>query len=46
MWPFEEPLEEWFDEVDRRRQSRLDRPDDEESGDMMENELTAGMRRR
>jgi hypothetical protein len=44
MWPYDDALEEWFDQVDRRRKDRAGRPDeDEEPDDMMQNQLTKGM---
>lgn len=46
MWPFDDALEQWFEEVDRRRKDRMGpSDDDDEPTDMMENELTKGMRR-
>jgi hypothetical protein len=44
MWPFDDPLEEWFEEVDRRRKDRFGTPEDEEPSDMMSNEYAAGRR--
>jgi hypothetical protein len=44
MWPYDDALEEWFDQVDHRRKDRAGRPDeDEEPDDMMQNQLTKGM---
>jgi hypothetical protein len=41
MLPFDSELELWFEEVDRRREDRYG-GGAEESGSMMENELTKG----
>lgn len=46
MWPFSDELDEWFEEVDRRRKEKYGSRDD--SGDtetpMMRNELAEGRR--
>lgn len=44
MWPFEEELEIWFDEVDKERKERYEshsQPNDESSG-WVSNELAKG----
>lgn len=47
MWPFDEELEHWFDDVDRKRRAKYggeDEPGGEVEGDVMENELAKGLR--
>lgn len=40
MWPFNDALDEWFDEVDARRRDRVGGRDTyEDAPDMMSNEL-------
>lgn len=43
MWPFEDELELWFEEVDRKRKERFG-GDSEPEGEMMENEYARGRR--
>lgn len=40
MWPFDEELEVWFEEVDRQRKNRFGSSDDDDEpmGAMMQNE--------
>lgn len=44
MWPFEEELEAWFEEVERKREARYGGGDDGSSdasdGPMLHNELS------
>jgi hypothetical protein len=46
MWPFDNELEEWFEEVDRKRRAKYspagEDEDDEPIGDMMQNEFAKG----
>lgn len=45
MWPFDQQLEEWFEEVERKRKSKYGADsddDDEPMGDMMQNEFAKG----
>jgi hypothetical protein len=47
MWPFDEELEHWFEDVERQRKSKWGRHGDEDEeidGPVMENELTKGLR--
>jgi hypothetical protein len=46
MWPFDEELESWFEDVERKRKERYgNRGDDaDSSGPMTENEYAKGMR--
>jgi hypothetical protein len=43
MWPFDEALKEWFEEVKANRESPSE-PDDRTVVEMMDNELTKGRR--
>jgi hypothetical protein len=50
MWPFEDELEIWFEEVENKRKERFGTPGssgDEDGGDMManEHELAVGRHR-
>lgn len=46
MWPFDEELDVFFEEVEEARKtaSSPSAPDDEDGGPMMSNELSKGMR--
>ena len=46
MWPYTEPLTEWFEAVECERKARYGvEPDNRDEVDMTENELAAQMRR-
>lgn len=44
MWPFEDELDTWFEEVERARNEKygINKEDDDESGSMMSNEYAQG----
>jgi hypothetical protein len=44
MWPHEEELEKWFDEVEASRKDKWGGSDAEDGGPMMGNELAKGKR--
>lgn len=44
MWPFNEELEKHFDEVEKRRKRKYGEDEEEESGPMVQNELSRHMR--
>jgi hypothetical protein len=44
MWPFDDELTDWFEEVDRLRKEKYGHSGDTESADMMENEFAKGRR--
>lgn len=46
MWPLSEELDDFFEEVMARRKERGGRPNDDETSDMAQNELTRGKKRR
>lgn len=39
MWSFNDELERWFDEVTRKRENKYSSNSDDDSGDMMRNEI-------
>ncbi len=47
MWPLNEALNEWFDTVKKRHEEKYGtKTDDDDDGDMAQNELTRGKKRR
>lgn len=48
MWPLSDDLDEWFQEVERKRKAKYGGRDDsiEEPDDIAQNELSVGRRRR
>lgn len=46
MWPFEEELDSWFEEVEKSRKAKYGGgSSDDDGGVMMENELAKGKKR-
>jgi hypothetical protein len=46
MWALDEELEKWFDEVEEARREKYGLRDDDTIVPMMQNQMTAGRRRR
>jgi hypothetical protein len=46
MWPFDEELERWFEDIERKRKAKYggNQEDEEIDGDVMENELAKGLK--